>query len=252
MRVAQVANSDSPRILVGCSGWHYEDWRGRLYPQNLGKTRWLTHYSSTFETVELNNTFYRLPSQTSVSRWYDATGGNFIFAVKGSRYITHVRRLVDVAAPIQEFTEQVSGLGSKMGPVLWQLPPQLSRNDALLDAFLNILPTETRNVIEFRHATWWNDRTYAMLREHQTAICLVDMPGFKSPPIATTDFIYVRFHGAGQLYSSCYETEQLSRWATDISQLGKGVHTVYAYFNNDVNGYAVDNALTLRGLLTAH
>ncbi|MBN1856140.1 MAG: DUF72 domain-containing protein [Dehalococcoidia bacterium] len=250
MRSTQVQNSTSARIFVGCSGWHYDDWRGRLYPVRMGKTRWLTHYSSIFDTVELNNTFYRLPGQSSVSRWHDETGSGFVFAVKGSRYITHIRRLVDVGSPVQEFTQRLAGLGSKLGPLLWQLPPQLSRDDALLEDFLHVLPPTSRHVIEFRHPSWWNNHTYAMLQEYHTAVCLIDTPSFKSHPIATTDFIYIRFHGAEQMYSSCYQDEQLCSWAGNIRSLGEGMTTVYAYFNNDTNGYAVKNALTLRALLT--
>jgi uncharacterized protein YecE (DUF72 family) len=239
------------RIRVGCSGWHYEDWRGRVYPTELAKSRWLNFYSGVFDTVELNNTFYRLPSETAVTRWAEATGDDFVFAVKGSRYITHVRRLNDVEPAVQQFVERLSTLGSKLGPVLWQLPPGTSRDDTRLEAFLRLLPTSPRNVIEFRHASWRNEDIYSMLRCYGVALCLIDMPGFRSAPIATTDFIYVRFHGADRLYSSSYELAGLERWAGDIRGLSEGVRSVYAYFNNDVNAYAVDNALTLRRLLAA-
>ena len=239
------------RIRVGCSGWHYDDWRGRVYPAELAKSRWLTFYSGVFDTVELNNTFYRLPSEAAVTRWSETTGDGFVFAVKGSRYITHVRRLNDVEPAVQQFVERLSALGSKLGPVLWQLPPGMSRDDTRLEAFLRLLPPSLRNVIEFRHVSWRNEDIYAMLRCYGVAVCLIDTPGFRSAPIATTDFIYVRFHGADRLYSSSYEIESLERWAADIKGLSEGVRPVYAYFNNDVNGYAVDNALTLRRLLAA-
>ena len=236
---------------VGCSGWHYEDWRGRVYPAGLTKSRWLAYYSGIFDTVELNNTFYRLPGESAITRWFETTGSDFVFAVKGSRYITHVRRLKDVESAVQQFTERLSALGNKLGPVLWQLPPSMSRDDTRLEAFLRLLPRSPRNVIEFRHTSWRNEDIYSMLRCHGVALCLVDMPGFRTPAIATTDFIYIRFHGADSLYSSCYEFEQLERWAVDIRDLSQGVRPVYAYFNNDVNAYAVDNALTLRRLLVA-
>ena len=239
------------RIRVGCSGWHYDDWRGRVYPAGLARSGWLSYYSGIFDTVELNNTFYRLPGESAITRWFAVTGSEFIFAVKGSRYITHVRRLEGVEAAVREFMERLTPLGSKLGPVLWQLPPRMSRDDTCLEAFLRLLPPSPRNVIEFRHISWRNESIYSMLRAYGVAACLVDTPDFRSPAIATTDFIYVRFHGTGSLYSGNYEREQLERWAVDIRDLSQGVRPVYAYFNNDVNAYAVDNALTLRRLLVA-
>ncbi len=236
---------------VGCSGWHYDDWRGRVYPAGLARTRWLAYYSGIFDTVELNNTFYRLPGESAVTRWFEATGSDFVFAVKGSRYITHVRRLKDVEPAVQQFIERLSALGNKLGPILWQLPPSMRRDDGRLETFLRLLPRSSRSVIEFRHSSWRNEDIYSLLRGYGVALCLVDMPGFRSAAIATTGFIYVRFHGADSLYSSCYESEQLERWAADIRDLSQGVRPVYAYFNNDVNAYAVDNALTLRRLLVA-
>ncbi len=239
------------RIRVGCSGWHYDDWRGRFYPAGLARSGWLGFYSGIFDTVELNNTFYRLPSEAAMTRWFDVTGSEFIFAVKGSRYITHVRRLEGVEAAVKEFLERLTALGGKLGPVLWQLPPRMSRDDRRLEAFLRLLPRSPRHVIEFRHASWRNNDVYSMLRNYGVATCLVDAPEFRSPAVATTDFIYVRFHGLESLYSGSYEHERLERWAADITGLSQGVRPVYAYFNNDSNAYAVDNALTLRRLLVA-
>jgi uncharacterized protein YecE (DUF72 family) len=238
-------------IHVGCSGWHYEDWRGRVYPAGLARTRWLAYYSGIFDTVELNNTFYRLPSEPAIARWSEITGSEFVFSVKGSRYITHIRRLEGVEAAVKEFMQRLTTLGSKLGPVLWQLPPRMSRDDRRLETFLRLLPRTPRTVIEFRHVSWRNDDVYSMLRSYGVAACLVDTPDFRSPAIATTDFIYVRFHGVDRLYSGSYEDEQLERWAVNIRELSQGKRPVYAYFNNDVNAYAVDNALTLRRLLVA-
>lgn len=239
------------RVHVGCSGWHYEHWRGRVYPAGLAKSRWLAHYSGIFDTVELNNTFYRLPGESAITRWFEVTGSEFLFAVKGSRYITHVRRLEGVEAAVNEFMVRLTALGSKLGPVLWQLPPRMSRDDACLEAFLRLLPRSPRSAIEFRHISWRNESTYSMLRSYGVAACLVDTPNFRSPVIATTDFIYVRFHGVDSLYAGSYEHEPLKRWAVDIADLSQGIRPVYAYFNNDANAYAADNALTLRRLLVA-
>ena len=238
------------QVRVGCSGWHYDDWRGRIYPAGLPKSRWLAFYSGIFDTVELNNTFYRLPGEVTVTRWSETTPCDFLFAVKGSRYVTHVRRLNEVGPAVQQFVERVSALGNKLGPILWQLPPGMSRDDSRLEMFLRLLPPSPRKVIEFRHISWLNEEVYSILGRHGAAMCLVDAPGFRSPPIATTNFIYVRFHGAANC-SSSYDTQSLERWAADIGELSEGMRLVYAYFNNDVHGYAVDNALTLRRFLTA-
>jgi len=235
-------------IHVGCSGWQYPAWRGRFYPVGLPTSRWLDFYCGHFNTVELNSTFYRLPSESVAAEWARETPPGFIFAVKGSRYVTHVRRLNDVAGPVDEFVTRVSPLGAKLGPVLWQLPPTLARDDERLSAFLDILPRSVRHVIEFRHESWWHDEVYARLRAHNVALCLIDWPGHRSPVVATTDFIYLRFHGSESLYGGLYGDDALAWWVQAASTIATQRQTVYAYFNNDANACAVRNALTFRGL----
>ncbi len=236
------------RIHVGCSGWQYSAWRGRFYPEGLPTSRWLAFYCQHFNTVELNNTFYRLPAEATVAEWVKATPSNFVFAVKGSRYITHVRRLIDVAAPIQDFVARIAPMGSKLGPILWQLPPTLLRNDERLKAFLGLLPSGVRHTLEFRHNSWWHDDVYTLLQQHNVALCLIDWPGFRSPVVTTSDFTYLRFHGTETLYGGLYSDESLSWWAQAAATISTRQQTVYAYFNNDANAYAVRNALTFRGL----
>ncbi len=236
---------------VGCSGWHYADWQDTFYPDGLPKSQWLTHYSSVFSTVELNNTFYRLPTPAAVERWTNQVAESFVFAVKGSRYVTHTKRLNNAGNAVATFTDRMRGLGDKLGPVLWQLPPGFQRDECRLSAFLNVLPAATEHVIEFRHQSWWHPDVLDLLRAHATAICLVDMPGFRSPLIATTRFAYIRFHGPEHLYSSCYDSTSLAHWADGLKDLMWQGHDVYVYFNNDTNAYAVKNALTLRQFLAS-
>jgi uncharacterized protein YecE (DUF72 family) len=237
------------RYLIGTSGWHYDDWRRRFYPQELKKPGWLEFYSHHFATVELNNTFYRLPSEAAFENWYDATPNDFIFAVKSSRFITHIKRLRDTNEAVTNFMSRAALLKEKLGPVLYQLPPGLHRDDARLEAFLSNLPPGYKHVLEFRHESWLRDEVYDILRWHQAGICVFDMPDLSCPLLATADFGYIRFHGSGSLYSSSYSDGELAEWAEKIKKLARNLEAVYIYFNNDVKGFAIKNAETMRELL---
>ncbi len=241
---------DTTRYYIGTSGWHYEDWRGLFYPEELDRARWLKFYAGHFNSVELNNSFYRLPSEKAFSNWRESTPEDFIFAVKVSRFITHIKRLRDVAASLENFLVRANLLQHKLGPLLYQLPPNMKRNDEVLEAFLSILPRQYQHVFEFRHESWLVDGIFNLLRQHNAGLCVFDMPEFTSPLIATADFTYIRFHGSLGLYSSCYSDEELSEWAKKISNLGQGLEAVYIYFNNDIEAYAVRNARTLRRFLS--
>jgi uncharacterized protein YecE (DUF72 family) len=241
--------ADDGRVFVGCSGWHYKDWRGIVYPEALPQRLWLPHYSTVFRTVEINATFYRMPSQSTVRSWKRSVGEGFLFAVKGSRVVTHVRRLSDASDSVQQFCDRIAELDDTRGPVLWQLPPTLSRDDAVLSRFLHVLPSGFRHAIEFRHPSWWHTDVYAALAANRIAICLVDMPGFMSPLVATSDFVYARFHGADSLYVGKYSDDALRVWAERLRGVAGNQAAIYAYFNNDARGYAVENALTFRRLL---
>ncbi|MCK4262860.1 MAG: DUF72 domain-containing protein [Dehalococcoidia bacterium] len=242
---------ESPeKYYIGCSGWHYDHWRGLYYPDGLAKPGWLQFYASGFSTVELNNTFYRLPSERALANWRESTPPDFIFAVKVSRFITHVKRLRNLGSPMREFLSRIRLLKEKLGPILYQLPPNMRRNEELLMEFLSSLPPEYKHVLEFRHESWLNDSVFHILRQHSVGLCVFDMPGFRCPLGATADFAYLRFHGSASLYSSCYSDEELSWWAREIVQLGKDVRAVYIYFNNDAEAFAVRNALTLSQLIS--
>jgi uncharacterized protein YecE (DUF72 family) len=230
---------------IGTSGWHYAHWQGRFYPDDLPKSRWLEFYARQFNTVELNNSFYRLPSEKAFATWRDSAPSGFIYAVKASRYITHVKRLKDGKEPVERFFERAENLKDKLGPVLYQLPPNFHRNDERLDSFLSVLPGKIQHVIEFRHESWLKDEVFDILRKHRAGVCIFDMPDITCPVVATADFAYVRFHGSSGLYSSNYPDGELADWADKIRGLAAGVKQVYIYFNNDVEGFALDNARTL-------
>lgn len=237
----------SAEYRIGTSGWHYEHWIERFYPRGLPKSAWLDFYSQSFSTVEINSSFYRLPSEVAFEKWRESSPMDFIFAVKVSRFITHIKRLKDAAEPVATFLGRASRLDGKLGPLLYQLPPQMKRNDERLEEFLRILSADARHVFEFRNRSWFDDDVFALLRRYGIGFCVYDMPDFTTPVVATTDFAYVRFHGAGEMYGGCYPDDHLETWAERIA--GLGVSTAYVYFNNDAEGFAVRNALTLRRLL---
>ncbi len=237
------------KYCVGCSGWHYEHWRGLYYPEELPKPKWLSFYARRFATVELNNSFYHLPSEKAFTTWRESTPENFIFAVKVSRFITHIKRLRNLGATVENFLSRAAFLKEKLGPLLYQLPPSMKRNDELLQGFLSSLAPKYQHVIEFRHESWVDERVFDILRMHNVGLCVFDMPGFSCPLVATSDFAYVRFHGSEGLYSSRYSDQELTQWANRIARLGQSIKASYIYFNNDAEGFAIENAITLRNLL---
>jgi uncharacterized protein YecE (DUF72 family) len=234
------------RYYIGTSGWHYDDWRGRFYPEKLPKAKWLEFYARHFPTVELNNTFYRLPSEAAFTNWYDSSPPGFTYAVKVSRFITHIKRLKDCNEAVTNFMSRAGILKEKLGPLLYQLPPSMHRNDDRLALFLSGLSPEFRHVIEFRHESWLTEDVFDILRKYHAGICVFDMPESTCPLLATADFAYIRFHGSDSLYSSCYSDEELSDWAKRIIDLAKNLDSVYIYFNNDVQGFALRNAEAIR------
>ena len=234
-------------VRIGCSGWNYAHWRGVVYPENVPKRRWLAYYAQWFDTVEVNATFYRLPERTTVARWAEATPRGFCFAVKSSRYLTHVKRLRDLPPGIERFYERIEPLAEarKLGPVLWQLPPRFRRDDDLLADALAVLPAG-RHAFEFRDETWFADPVYDLLRGHDAALVVADRaPKGPTPWVDTADWAYLRFHH-GRARRGAYGREALHTWARRI---GAARGDVYAYFNNDWEGFAVANARTLARLL---
>jgi uncharacterized protein YecE (DUF72 family) len=234
---------------IGTSGWHYEHWRDRFYPEKLSKDKWLEFYAGHFATVELNNSFYRLPSEPAFATWYHSSPASFTFAVKVSRFITHIKRLKDTEEAVDKFIARAKTLEEKLGPLLYQLPPNLHRNDELLESFLSALPRGMKHVVEFRHQSWLEEKIFEILHKYNIGFCVFDMPSLSCPLAATADFAYIRFHGSSGLYFSCYSDEELADWAKKLANLATDLKAVYIYFNNDAEAFAVRNAITLRSYL---
>jgi len=239
----------SLHYYIGTSGWHYDHWRVRFYTEKLIKAKWLEFYAGHFTTVELNNSFYRLPSEAAFATWRDSSPANFTFAVKVSRFITHIKRLRNTEEAVDNFVTRARILGGKLGPLLYQLPPNMHRNDEVLESFLTTLPQGMKHVVEFRHESWLDEKVFEILRRYNVGLCVFDMPSFTCPLVVTADFAYVRFHGSTGLYSSCYSDEELADWAKRLANLAASLKEVYIYFNNDAEAFAVRNAITLRAFL---
>lgn len=238
----------SPNYFIGTSGWHYAHWSGIFYPGGLPAKDWLDFYAGQFNTVEINASFYRLPLESTFSKWHQGVPDRFCFAVKVSRYITHIKRLKDSREPLNTFIERAANLREKQGPLLYQLPPGMKRDDGRLEAFLSLLDKKLKHVFEFRHKSWMDEAVFDLLRKYNAGFCIFDMPGFASPVLATSDFAYIRFHGKGDLYSGSYPETELIDWAKKLKDIA-GMKTVYIYFNNDAGGFAVENARILRRYL---
>ena len=238
------------RWRIGTSGWVYPHWQGVFYPSDLKQPHWFRHYAREFDTVEINNTFYRLPAEKTFDRWREQAPAGFTYAVKASRYITHVRRLKDCAEPLQRFLHRVQRLGNHLGPILYQLPPRWRANPERLAAFATLLPADRLHVFEFRDERWFTEPVREVLAEHNLSFCIFDMPGLRCPQWITGPIVYVRFHGSASLYAGRYTQEELAQWAETIRGFLATGRDVYAYFNNDAFGHAVINARELRALLS--
>jgi uncharacterized protein YecE (DUF72 family) len=235
-------------VRIGCSGWNYRDWRGDFYPEKLPARRWLGSYAERFDTVEVNATFYRLPTRETVARWVEQTPADFVFAVKASRYLTHVRRLASMAEGYERFAERVEPLvaAGKLGPVLWQLPENFHRDDQRLAEALAALDGHGRHAFEFRHASWFVDPVLALLRAHGVALVVGDHPSrpFQSRE-TTAGFVFVRLHYGHRGRGGNYSRRELDEWAEEVRRW-RETHEVFVYLNNDWNGFAPRNARYLR------
>ena len=238
-------------IRIGCSGWNYASWKHEFY-EGLPANRWLEHYARHFDTVEINNTFYRLPNREAVANWERTVPPGFAFPVKASRYLTHVRRLLDVGGGLQRFYERIEPLlrSPKLGPILWQLPPNFRRDDERLANALRRFPPEQLHCFEFRHPSWFADDVYALLRRHGAALVIGDRPEVKAfqAHVFTAPWTYVRFHYGSRGRRGNYSDAELREWAQRLEAWSRDVE-VYAYFNNDWEVFAVRNALRLKELL---
>jgi uncharacterized protein YecE (DUF72 family) len=236
----------TPSVFIGTSGWQYADWRGAFYPADLPTTRWLGHYASAFSTVEVNNTFYRLPEATTFDRWKRATPAGFVMAVKASRYLTHVRRLGDPRGSVDLFVSRAKRLGPRLGPVLLQLPPNLPAAPDRLEETLAAFGRRCRVAVEFRHPSWLTDEVFALLDRSRSALVLADRPGARVDPVVTGGWSYVRFH-QGTRTGPRYRRAKLRVWADRIAALP--AKDLFVYFNNDTDAAAPRDAMLLRSLL---
>jgi uncharacterized protein YecE (DUF72 family) len=238
-------------VHIGCSGWNYADWRGVIYPEGLPQRRWLERYAELFSTVEVNNTFYRLPNRDAVAAWAERTPEDFVFTVKSSRYLTHIKRLSDVPGGVERFYERIEPLvdAGKLGPVLWQLPANFRRDDERLASALARLPAG-RHCFEFRHESWFCPDVYALLREAGAALVIGDHPerDFQTHEI-TADWTFIRFHFGRRGRRGNYAESELRTWQRRIAAW-RSRFEVFAYFNNDWRGFAIKNALWLQGRLS--
>ncbi len=239
-----------PKYKIGCSGFLYDSWREAFYPEELPQKKWLTFYVEHLNTVELNVTFYRLLKKEAFERWYNETPPDFAFSLKGSRFITHIKKLKDVELPLATFFNVTTPLMEKLEVVLWQLPPNLKVNLKSFEDFIKTLKTyPVRHVFEFRHRSWINNKVFNLLSASNMAVCMADWPEFIDELPLTADFVYIRRHGEGGSYATNYTTEQLKKDAKKIKDYMKNGKDVYIYFNNDAFAYAPKNAMQLMAIL---
>jgi len=238
-------------IRVGCSGWQYRHWRGAFYPANLPVARWFAHYAQHFDTVEINNTFYRLPSSETFATWRTRVPPGFVYAIKSSRFLTHMKKLKDPERPIQLFMSRAVALGRTLGPILYQLPPQFDLNLERLQVFLGALPKWRRHVLEVRDPRWYHEDVYRLLERYRVALCLHDMQGSASGRRQVGPFVYLRLHGPHR-YSGSYTDDALASWAAWCSERARDGNRVYVYFNNDIGGHAPRDAQRLLSMIRRH
>lgn len=237
------------QIYIGTSGWSYKHWKGTFYPKELKVKDQFNYYLENFNTVEINNTFYKLPSEEIFFNWKKNTPNNFTYVIKASRFITHMKKLRDPSQSIMKFMDRIILLEEKMGAVLFQLPPFMKPDLNLLENFLIALPKQHRYVFEFRHTAWYTSELYLLLKKYNCAFCIYELAGHISPIEVTADFVYVRLHGPDDKYQGSYSKEILHKWSLLCRDWLK-TKDVFVYFDNDQKGYAPQNALELKKMVS--
>ena len=243
------------RLLIGTSGWTYSSWKGVFYPSDLPSRHYLEFYAREFPSTEVNYSFYHLPRPSTYEKWAAQVPDEFIFALKASRFITHIKRLVDVEEAWATFVQNALVLGSHLGPILLQFPPSFRCDRRKLAAFLGSAQRPVPNsrpvclAFEFRHESWFSEETYTLLRKHNAALCIADSPRYPQKDVLTADFVYLRFHGRTDLFASKYTDTELAEEARLIRQYLRDRRDVYVYFNDDAFGHAIANARTLNHLV---
>lgn len=236
----------TPTIHIGTSGWHYDHWKGVFYPEKIPAGGMLAFYARHFMAAEINNSFYKLPETETLEAWRKAVPEGFLFAVKASRYITHMKKLKDPDKAVANFLARMAVLGDHLGPVLFQLPPHWNSNPDRLRQFIPVLPRTNRYAFEFRDPSWFNDEVFGLLENAGAAFCIYDLAGRTSPKTVTANFVYVRLHGPGRAYEGSYSQQLLSIWAESFSSWENQGKEVFCFFDNDQRGFAPANA---KGLL---
>ncbi|MCM5529305.1 DUF72 domain-containing protein [Parasegetibacter sp. NRK P23] len=241
---------ETGRFFAGTSGWHYKHWKNTFYPADVKQKEQFTFYTRYFDTVEINNSFCRLPEASTLTAWQEKSPEAFLFAMKAGRFLTHLKKLDVDQASVHRFLDVFSHLGDKLGPVLFQLPPGWQVNVERLRAFFLLLPQGLRYVFEFRNSSWYNEEVYAVLRTHNAGFCIYELAGHLSPEEVTADFVYIRLHGPGAKYQGSYPDETLETWATKVLLWMEEGKDVYLYFDNDDSGFAPQNALTIKKIVS--
>lgn len=237
------------RNFIGTSGFSYKDWKKRFYPEKLSSKDWLAFYAQHFSSVEINSSFYHLPSEKTLLNWRRQVPDDFVFVLKGSRFITHRLRLKNAKESVDLFSSHARLLENKLGVIFYQLPPGLHKDLDRLEIFLSLLPKDIKHAVEFRHDSWLDEDTFKLLTDYQVGYCIISAPGLQCRLQATAPFVYIRFHGTTNWYDYNYSDKELQWWAERIREFNQQQFPVYAYFNNDVSGYAVKNAQQLEQFL---
>lgn len=237
------------KIYIGTSGWNYKHWKKNFYPEDIKQKDWLKFYSEKFDTVEINNSFYRLPEKKTFKNWKDTVSKNFVFSVKASRYITHMKKLKDPKESVSNFIDNSKSLKEKLGPILFQLPPNWKFNKKRFQNFLKKLSKKYNYTMEFRNSTWWNDDVFKLLKKNNIAFCIYELENTTTPKKITADFVYVRLHGPDGKYKGIYNKKALSYWAKLFNKWLSNKKDIFCYFDNDEKGFAAKNALQLKNLI---
>jgi uncharacterized protein YecE (DUF72 family) len=245
-----IASAAAPApVRIGCSGWIYKHWRRLFYPEKLPVKRWFAHYAAEFDTVEINNSFYRLPKPETFQAWRDQAPPGFCYAVKANKFLTQAKKLKDCEEPIERMMRSFRELKPALGPILYQMPPRFHVNLDRLQSFLELAPRDVVNVFEFRETSWYTDAVFAMLERYGASFCAHDMPGSQTPRLAVGPIAYVRFHGGLGKYWGRYSDKVLLGWTDWIAEQSRGGRAVWAYFNNDPEAAAIHDAQTLRAMV---
>ena len=240
------------QVHIGTSGWSYDHWTGPFYPEHISRDKHLDYYSGRFHTVEINNSFYNLPQKKTLQRWRDIVGDDFLFSVKASRYITHMKKLKEPEESTDKFFSRIDELKPRLGPILFQLPPRWKINLQRLESFLSVLSEDYRYTFEFRQTSWFDERVYELLSRHNCAFCIYELDRRLSPIKVTADFVYIRLHGPEGAYQGQYSRGVLQNWAKRFDRWQKEGKEIFCYFDNDQSGFAAQDALKLQQMVSGN